>query len=210
MRKFLSLVVVFILSYITLAVAVLQGWQSVKVIAMIFAVAVTLAIILEIVKLIGFFISSSISSILYCLVALGLVGVLSFYGEIPALAAYLAGAGFSVASFLLIFRKLARVAQKSVVFGEVFQLVSAYRIRSYFEGDSLIEKETKINIDVDSKNVYVLLTEQMGFPKKVAREATIHALSGLSADTPIEEKVKSALKYLNDPDYFSELATGRN
>lgn len=196
MKKALSLFMVLVLSYVALAVAVVQGWQTVKVVSMVFAVAVSLAILLEIVKLIGFFISNSASSILYVLVALGLVGVLSWYGEVPVFAGYATGTTLGAVLLLLMIRKLAKWAQRSVVGGEVFGFMSNYEIRSYISKGTIVPKEQQINLTLDYRNIIVVL-KSLGFQANEAKDAAQYVLSELP-DASQDDKIREAIKFLGN------------
>ena len=112
-----------------------------------------------------------------------------------------------IAFFLIVFRKLAQWAQTSMIFGEVFQFASNYKIRSYLTDGSLIDKKDAQVINIDFKNVTLVL-RQMGYPNDEAKEAATYALAETQVDTPLEEKVKKALSYFDQNS--AEIYNARN
>lgn len=191
-KKVFALIVVFVVSYSLMAIAALNGWQAVKLIFLGFAAAVTLAIVLQVVKLFGFFVKWSMASVLYCLAGLAVIGWLAYIGEISGFVSYIFTTIFAGALILLIVRRIAKKAQKSVIMGEIFAFVSDYKIRLYLKDTELQEKETAINLRKDEKNLYVILAD-LGFSKAVAREAAAAAISEMP-HASLEDKTKAALR----------------
>lgn len=194
MKKALTLVLLLILSYVVVVVGRINEWQAVWYAGLGFGAAVLLAMVIGAIKLAGKFVSESVSSAFFVLVALGIVGVLSWQSIIPAFLGYAVGTALGIALVLILFRKLAQWAQKSMLFGEVFQFASNYKIRSYLADDSLIDKRDAQVINIDFKNITLVL-KQLGYPNQEAEEAANFAMTETQVNTPIEDKVKKALSY---------------
>lgn len=197
MKRALTLILLLIISYAVVVSGRIQEIDAIWYAGLVFGCAVALVIILALFKMMCRFMSRSLTSMLFTFTALAIVGVLSWFGKINAFVGYATGMVFGIALFWVFFRKLAGWAQRSMLFGEVFQFTSGYKIRSYLTKDTLIPKETAVTLNVDFKNLTLILREQLGYPASDAKEAAAYAIEETKADDTIEEKVKKALSYLD-------------
>lgn len=203
MRKAISLIATLILSYTATAVGLVaefagQPWGTpVKIFGVVFGAAATLATILELIKLLGVFISTQLSSILFMSSSLAIIGWLISIGEISGWLSFGLAGGFGMVWSLLVIRLLARYAQFSVIFGELFALASGYQIRHYIgKKGLLVDEDEHIQVNlIDLRNV-TLCVKELGFPAREAKTAAEYACLEYP-DSPLEDKVKYALKSLN-------------
>lgn len=209
MKRALTLIILLILSYAVVVSGRIQEIEAIWYSGLVFGCAVVLVIILALFKMMCRFMSRSLTSMLFTFTALAIVGVLSWFGKINAFVGYATGMVFGIAFFWVFFRKLAGWAQRSMLFGEVFQFTSGYKIRSYLTKETLVPKEVAMTLNVDFKNITLLLREQMGYPATEAKEAAAYAIEETSADATIEEKVKAALKYM-DGEHVVEIDKARS
>jgi Holliday junction resolvasome RuvABC DNA-binding subunit len=98
---------------------------------------------------------------------------------------------------LAIVRQVANVAQRSIIWGEVFSFLSNYRIRSYLDKNRIVDRNTAYALKEDCDNL-VLALRNMGFNKIEAKEAAINALRDCRVDDTFEYKFRLALQYIND------------
>lgn len=143
-------------------------------------------------RLIGY----SLSSFLF-LVAIGTItGFLTFNGLVQPILSFFIGIGLGMLMLFVIFRKLANLAQRSMVFGEAFSFISGYGVRAFIERErkTMITKESKTLEDNDSKNIIALLKD-MGFSYKEAKDRAGFAIAQTKVETPLEDKVEIALRY---------------
>lgn len=199
MRRFLSLIIVLILSYSAVAIGAVKDWRTVEIIGIIFGVAVILAIILELLKLVGLFISNSLSSMLFVASSLAIVGLLVKYGELAGIVAYATTAGLSITLGLLVIRKLAEWSYSSLIISELFAFLSNYKIRYYIGERGLVSRQAQITYNMDFKNLVVVLRQNFQFNAKEAKEAALHAVRELPANAPLEDKIKKALAFMELP-----------
>ncbi len=197
MKRALTLIVLLIISYAVVVSGRIQEIEAIWYSGLVFGCAVVLVIILALFKMACRFLSRSLTSMLFTFTALVIVGLLSWFGKINAFVGYATGMVFGVALFWVFFRKLAGWAQRSMLFGEVFQFASNYKIRSYLTKETLVPKEVAMTLNVDFKNITLLLREQMGYPAIEAKEAAAYAIEETESDATIEDKVKKALNYLD-------------
>lgn len=201
MRKVLAGLGVLVGSYISCIV----GWANDNpfwawlglIVAGMLALALLVWIATKIAECLGW----ALTNALYLVVALSVTGLLAWHAIVPAFVGYSLGALFGVCLFLTMFRMVGRNAQYSIMIGEVFSFLSAYRIRSYLTHESedrpptLIDKRTAINITVDMKNL-VLVLKELGYTNTIARDVAGHTLSTVEPGTSFEDKVRAALAYI--------------
>lgn len=197
MKRAIILLILLVISYAVVVVGMLRENEALWYTGIGFGCAVALAVILGIVKMVWRFMARSITSILFVLTSLVILGVLSWYGLISAFIGYAIGTVFGVVLFWLVFRKLANWAEKSMLFGEIFSFLTNYKIRSYLTKAGMVDKETKIIYNVDYRNIVLVLTKQLGYSAEEAEEAAQYAVSESEADKPIEHKIGEALKFLD-------------
>ncbi len=197
MKKALTLIFLLILSYTAVAVGRVNEIQPLWYAGLGFGAAVLLAMVIGVIKMTGRFMSQSVSSGFFVTVALAIVGVLSWQSVIPAFLGYSVGTILGICLFMIVFRKLAQWAQTSMIFGEVFQFVSAYQVRSYLTKETLVEKQDMQVINIDFKNVCLVL-KQMGYQAGEAKEAATYALAESTSKEPLEDKIKRALQYFGE------------
>jgi len=198
MKRILSLFVVLVLSYAAIVIGIARESQTIKIVGMVFGAAVLLAIVLEIIKLVGLFISKSLSSMLFVATGLGIVGLLAWQGQITGIVAFTSTIILSIALSFLVIRKLAEWSYSSLIIGEIFSLVSSYRIHSYIGNHGLVSKEDIANQNADYNNLIVLLRQNLKFNAKEAKEAATYACKQLPSAS-LENKLKEALVFIDMP-----------
>lgn len=197
MKRALTLIVLLILSYVAVAIGKLQGIDALWYAGLGFGCAVLLAMVLGVFKLVAHFIGNSLTSILFTFTSLVIVGVLAYFGKVNAFVGYTVGTVCGVMLFLMMFRKLAKWAQGSMIFGEVFSFVSNYKVRSYLYQNRIESAENMNVYNVDYKNLILVLNEQMGYSTVEAKKAASYAISELPVQSSFEDKVRESLKYLS-------------
>jgi hypothetical protein len=60
----------------------------------------------------------------------------------------------------------------------------------------MIDKEIQINLNVDYKNLVLVMREQLGFSAVEAKEAARYAVAELPMDSPFESMLQEAVKFL--------------
>lgn len=206
MKRILMLVLAAVASYAAMVIGKLQEHPVLLYLGMTLAAMLVLGLMVWLAKLVARFIGWAMTSAVYLTAGLGIVGLLSWNDLIPNIIGYSVAMVFSTALCLVFIRRLARWAQKSLLWGEVFSFVSNYQLKSYINRDKIVDRETAITYNVDYKNIVVVL-RSMDIGKEEAKEAAVYAIEQAPAEQPIEAKIKLALKYIANRD---ELAVRRN
>lgn len=197
-RRILGIIVVAIGSYIAVAVGILQDHTVLLYSGMVVAGILTLGLVVWLVKVTARFIGWAFTSVLYLMAAMAIVGYVTWQGMIPAFAGFMLGCLLGVCLVMVIIRRLAKWAQNSILWSEVYSFLSAYEIRSFLVKDTIVDRDTNYSMTVDFKNV-VLVLRDMQFSKAEARDAAMFACEKTGVNEPIEAKIQKALYYLNEP-----------
>lgn len=209
MKRILAFILIAIASYASMVVGKLQEHPFWLYLGMVVAGMLALGLVVWLVKLTAKFIGWALTSVLYLVGAMAVIGLLSWYGKIPTIAGFGAGVLLSGCLLLTFMRRLAKWAQTSMFFGEVFQFLSAYQIRSYIHNDTLVPKEQQINLTLDFKNIVVVL-KQLGFPTSEAKEAATYVFSELPSDTSQNDRIREAIKFLGSKDTVEVYRASQN
>lgn len=206
MRRVLGFIALAIGSYASMAWGALQEHPFILYAGMTVAGMLALGMVVWLLRLTARFMGWAMTSVLYLGGALAVIGLLSYHEVIPAIAGFGAGAFLSACLLLVFMRRLARWGMKSLIGGEVFSFASGYQIKSYIGRDTIIEKDTAITLNVDFKNI-VLVLKELGYDGEERKQAAIYALEHSPANEPIEDKIKTALSYFANKE---ELAVRQN
>ena len=198
MRRTLPLIFTLIGSVITALAASVAEHPVIMYIGMTIAGLVALLLISKLITAIWHYLTNTIVPI--SLVAAGLVttGLLSYFKVLPPIWGFATGGILGITLYWLLMRRLAAKAHTSVILGELFSFVSNYKIRSYIQHKSIVERNNAVETTQDIKNLELILTEQMGYTKTQSKEAASHVKDSYP-DAPMDEKVVKALSYLSVP-----------
>lgn len=197
MKKVFWLILISIASYVSMVVGRMNDYPILVYLGVAIGCALALGLVVWLLKMTAKFVGWATTSLLYLFMALVIMGFLVWYDVVPAFVCYIMGVVFSACLALTFIRRLARWAQKSMVGGEIFSFLSNYQIRSFIKDDTLIPKETQVNLSLDYKNIIVVLKD-LGFNTSSAKDAATYVVSELPANASFEDRVREAIKYLGD------------
>lgn len=195
MKRFLTFLLIAIASYISMVIGKLQEHPFLLYLGVVVGGMLALGLVVWLVKLTAKFIGWAMASVLYLVSGLAVTGLLTWNNVIPSFAGFIIAVVFSTTLSIILIRRLAKWAQKSLLGGELFSFISNYQLKSFIHKDTIIDKDTVITYNIDYKNVVVVL-RTLDYSKADASEAAKYAIQEVPIDQPIEAKVKKALNYL--------------
>jgi hypothetical protein len=158
---------------------------------------IVLAVLVAILKAVWSFVINSITSVLFIGIALIALGIMSWFARVNAFIGFATGLGLGTIFIWLLFRRLGKWAQTSLIGGAFFSFVSAYKISTYPLTREPSERDAKTVYNTDYKSIVLVLKEQ-GFPATKAKEAANYAITQVPNELPLEEKIREALRFLGD------------
>jgi len=209
MKKIFTFILLSIVSYAVMVVGRLQEHPVLMYLGVVVGGALALGFLVWLVRMTAKFVGWAFTSVLYLLSAMAVLGILSWKGVIPGIVGFGAGAFLGGCLLLVLVRRLGRWAQKSIIGGEVFSFASGYQIKSYICRDTIVDRETAITINVDFKNI-VLVLKELGFPAVEAKKAATYALAELPSDLSLDDRIKEAIKFLGSKDTVEIYKAQRN
>ena len=201
MKTLKTFVGLFVISAVSVGLVFLMGWNKYPAVdrtMMILGGIICLSIIAWALKFVAKYIGNLTTSILFITLSLVVLGILSAKSISPSIVSYSVGTLFGGILFVLILRKVGKLAEKSVIAGEIFTFITSYGIKGFVVNKELVEKETKLVSDADYKNIILILKSEMGFTKSEAQQAADYAMKQLP-EAPLKDKIQTALKYLDKP-----------
>lgn len=198
MKRLLGAISLIVTGFILSAVGYFLKHPALMFIAILFGSMVALALIVWGTRWLAKFVGKSIISLLYILSAIVIVGILSWKHIINTPIGYCFGIVLGGLLIIVLFRKIASKAQKSVFIGDIFAFVSGYKIHSYIEDNYLIDKSKRITENIDFRNLQAVLNS-LGYTNKESKDGSLYAIKVCNLDASMEEKIKSALSYLTNP-----------
>jgi len=195
MKRILSFLAITVASVVIMIVGQAQEHKALLYIGVVIGGLVGLAIIVYLVKFLCRTIGSSITSTVF-LIACGIVvTVLIAQGIISTAVAYPTGIflGFMLSASII--RAIAKRAESSFLFGDMFAWASGYQIRAYIKHNALTPKTEAINEHNDYKNLVHILKRSLGLSKIDAEKAAEYAVMITPVNASIEDKLQSALQY---------------
>ena len=168
---------------------------NVKISLIILGGFLALALLVWLFKKLCKLIDSSLASTIFLLALGAATFFLIKYDIINPLIGYYGGLGIGILLAVSCIRWIGKKAETSMIVGEVFSFFTGYGLKSYIERDTIVTKEFKEIEHDDEKNIIEVLTKQMEFTRKEAKEAARYAVENIPVEAPIEQKIKEALKY---------------
>jgi hypothetical protein len=194
-KRILAFIVIALVSYGTMICGKLGEHPVLLYIGMIIGGALALGFIVWLMKLMARFMGWAMTSALYLASAITIMGLLAWYEVIPTFAGVMASFGLSILLVVMIIRKLANWAQKSVVGSEVFSWVSGYEIKNIIQKDKILDKDTVIELNAEIKNLIAVL-RGLQYNKTDAKEAAIYVVQQYPQE-PMDSKIIRAVQYLS-------------
>ena len=195
-HKILALAILVVLSIAAVLVGKSTGNQGLLTTGVIVCGFIAIGFAVWLFKVLATFIGQSLASIVYVVALLIVVGFLAGNQVINSVVSFASGSVLGGILSWLVIRKFGKMAEKSIVAGEIFSFVSNYGIKHFIDRNSLVEKDAKIGNTEDYKNIILILSSEMGFKKIEAKEAATYALAQTTPNDPLETKLETALKYL--------------
>ncbi len=207
MRRIIPLVFTLIGATITALAASVAEHPVIMYAGMTVAGLVALLLLAKLITAIWHYLTNTIVPISLIATALITTGLLSFFKVIPAIWGFATGSLLGITLYWLLMRQLAAKAHSSVILGELFSWLSNYKIRSYMQRKAIVERTEALETEQDIKNLMLVLTEQMGYTNKQAKEAANHVRESYP-DASMSEKITKALNYLSIPNKVGGEADG--
>ncbi len=173
----------------------LLAHPNVKVALIMLGGFLVLALIVWLFKKLCNLIGSSMTSTIFLLTLGATTYFLIKYQVVNPFISYYGGLGIGLLLGITCIRWLGKKAETSMIVGEVFSFFTGYKLKSYIERDTIVTKTTKEIENNDEKNIIEVLTKQMEFTRKEAKEAAQYVSDNMPVEMPLNEKVKEALKY---------------
>ncbi len=83
-------------------------------------------------------------------------GFLAYHSVINSLAGYIAGFVIAGGLTFLLYRRIGKSAQRSIVWGELFTFRTGYEVRAVIHRNTVIDKEELQNEKAEFKNIVVV------------------------------------------------------
>jgi len=211
MKRILSFIAITVASVVIMIVGQAQEHKALLYIGVVIGGLVGLAIIVYLAKFLCRTIGSSITSTVFLIACGVVVTVLIAQGIISTAVAYPTGIflGFMLSASII--RAIAKRAESSFLFGDMFAWVTSYEIRAYIRDmfawvtsyeirayirhGTLTPKAEAINEHDDYKNLVHVLKRSLGLSKIDAEKAAEYAVMITPINASIEDKLQSALQY---------------
>jgi len=152
------------------------------------------AVVLWLIKKSGHAIFTTLTSSLFLFVAAVVCGFLAYHSVINSLAGYIAGFVIAGGLTFLLYRRIGKSAQRSMVWGELFTFLTGYEVRAVIHRNTVVDKEERQNEKAEFNNIVVVLKDNYQLKAKEAKEAATYALNN-AGDAPLEEKIRLAFQY---------------
>ncbi len=123
-----------------------------------------------------------------------LTGTIIWFMNTNLFIGFATGLGLGIVFIWLLLRKLGESAQTSVIAEELISRLLSYEASPYV---IISHRTPEKGNGTDRKDIITAL-KGMGFTSTQAQEAADHALDTVSDDSPFEEKMREALKYLGN------------
>lgn len=194
MKRIISLVAVFLTSLVTMLIGQAREHPALVYAGVIIGSLLALSLLAWVIKWLCKLIGKNITSALFLTLASATLVILAVYGIINSLTSIISGTVLGILLITVFIRWLSKLAQKSMMFGEVFSFFTGYELKGFIEHKTLVSKESKVSEDNEYKNIVAVL-KSSGLSSGEAKSAANYALSMTDEDDSLEEKIKLAFQY---------------
>lgn len=194
MKRVITFVLLGIVSMIMAGIGQAQNFPMLIYIGVGLGGFLVLSLVVYLINFLFRLLGTNISSFLFMSAICAIAGILIWHGFVNPIISY--GMGIAIGLIITVFalRKIGKVAQSSTIFGELFGFVTGYKVKAYVTRNSIISADAKESDTAEYKNIILILHQQLGFPKRKARELADYAITEVP-DAPIEQKIEKALQY---------------
>lgn len=197
MKKFLAVIVIGLISWAVAACVDFTQHTNWYYAGLIIGGIITLALVVVMIKAIFRFFKFIFTNTLYLSLATIVIGFLTFKSVLPVQIGIVSCVVTSILLTLAVVRGIARKAQTSKLFNELFSWVTGYRIELTKEEKVIKTKESK------DDDVYDALIA-MRYSKQEARQASDYA-NDEKPDADLEDRVKCALTFIGSNKVLGEV-----
>lgn len=197
MKRAIILIILLFTGFVVAITGYIKNSPIALDIGLVLMGGIVIVVLVAILKAMWSFVINSITSVLFIGIALVTLGIMSWFARVNAFVGFATGLGLGTILTWLLFRRLGKWAQTSLIGGALFSFISAYKISVYPLTRETAEGDAKTVYNTDYKSI-VLVLKQEGFPAIKAKEAANYALSQVSDDSPLEEKMREAFRFLGD------------
>lgn len=162
---------------------------------MIVGSLLVIAVILWLIKKSGRAIFTTLTSSLFLIAAAVACGFLAYNGVINSMAGYISGFLIACSLTFVLYRRIGKSAQRSMVWGELFTFLTGYEVRAVIHRNTVVDKEERQNEKAEFNNIVVVLKDSYQLKATEAKEAAAYALNHANGDAPLEEKIRLAFQY---------------
>lgn len=195
MKRLLSFVAITISSVVLMIVGQAQEHQSLVYIGVVIGGLLGITLIVHLGKFLCRIIGSHLTSTAFLIACAITITILTAQGIISIAIAYPAGIAIGFMLSIAIIRAVAKRAETSFLFGDMFSWATGYEIRAYIRNDVLTAKQDAVSDHNDFKNISHILQRSLGLSKNDAEKAAEYAVMITPTNAPIEDKIQSALQF---------------
>jgi hypothetical protein len=162
-----------------------------------------LGIAVWVAKKLAKFIGWSFTSSVYLVVVMIILGLLAHYDKIPSMASLIGGVILGGLLAVMIIRRIAFKADKSLYWGEIFAWVTGYKLHYVMQDEKIMEVEIATKDKIAMENIIGALTT-LQYSKKESKEAANYALEEIP-NGKLAEQVKCALNFLHSEEVLDDV-----